>query len=210
MLEGKLMLVRDDGIPVKLVNVDGQASAMDPFTCLFDTFGTANTTTKVATAHTSDTLPNNGEDGLVNGIKSDKFNNIRVTYPMVENYVINAWSKFGLVRTMMNLKGIFFFTFSSNMGMESMLENGTWLIRSLPLILRKAMIGIHAEVELKDTLVVEVPKIEGNGYLFHTIRVEHEWKPTRCSTCKVFGHSLDKCPKKTVFDVNVKTQRQVV
>ncbi|GKC27885.1 zinc knuckle CX2CX4HX4C containing protein [Tanacetum coccineum] len=50
----------------------------------------------------------------------------------------------------------------------------------------RAMIDIHADVELKDTLVVAVPKL------------------------KVFGHSLEKCSKKTVYDVNVKTQRQVV
>ncbi|GKB09536.1 hypothetical protein Tco_0837848 [Tanacetum coccineum] len=40
MLEGKLVLVGDDGIPVKSLNVDGQASSMDPFTCLSNTFGT--------------------------------------------------------------------------------------------------------------------------------------------------------------------------
>nr|GEV18501.1 hypothetical protein [Tanacetum cinerariifolium] len=33
---------------------------------------------------------------------------------------------------------------------------------------------------------------------------------TRCSTCKVFGHLLDRYPKKTITDVNVKTQREVV
>nr|GEW03393.1 reverse transcriptase domain-containing protein [Tanacetum cinerariifolium] len=49
----------------------------------------------------------------------------RVAYPVVENYFKNAWSRVGLVRTMMNSK---------------------------------------------------VPKIEDNGYLFHSIRVEFEWK----------------------------------
>ncbi|GJX96758.1 hypothetical protein Tco_0352556 [Tanacetum coccineum] len=38
MLEGKLVLVGDDVIPLKPLNVDGQAYAMDPFPCLSDTF----------------------------------------------------------------------------------------------------------------------------------------------------------------------------
>ncbi|GJR29111.1 zinc knuckle CX2CX4HX4C containing protein [Tanacetum coccineum] len=40
-----------------------------------------------------------------------------------------------------------------------------------------------------------VPNLEGAGYTKETIRVEYEWKPSRCSTCFIFGHSLDDCPK---------------
>ncbi|GKA18036.1 zinc knuckle CX2CX4HX4C containing protein [Tanacetum coccineum] len=61
----------------------------------------------------------------------------RVVYQVVENYVKNACSRFGLVCTMMKSKGVFFFKFSSNARMESMLENGPWLIRYVPLILCK-------------------------------------------------------------------------
>jgi len=28
-------------------------------------------------------------------------------------------------------------------------------------------------------------------------RVEYEWKPTRCSHCKMFGHTGEECRKKT-------------
>ncbi|GJV52183.1 zinc knuckle CX2CX4HX4C containing protein [Tanacetum coccineum] len=189
----------------------------------------------------SDTPSNNGENGLVNVIKSDSLNSIipifyanwlngeqskRVAYPVVEKYVKNVWSRFCHVRTMMNSKGIFFFKFSSNSEMESMIENGPWLIHNVPLILRKwyrlvnvakedlqsvpvwlklhdvpimaftedglsvistklgtplmldtyttsmcmeswvwsssarEIIDIHADVKLKDTLVMSVPKIE--------------------------------------------------
>ncbi|GJV99831.1 zinc knuckle CX2CX4HX4C containing protein [Tanacetum coccineum] len=209
-----------------------------------------------ATVGTSDTPSNNREDGSVNVIKSDKLSsmgpvfyanhlngepskkvaNLRnlITpdgngggcYSMVENYVKNAWSRVGLVRTLMNLKGIFFFKFCSNMGMESMLENGPCLIRNVSLLLRRwsplanvfkedlesvpvqvklldvpitafmedglssittkhgtllildtyttsmcleswgrssfvrAIIDLHANVDLKDTFVVVVPKLE--------------------------------------------------
>ena len=39
---------------------------------------------------------------------------------------------------------------------------------------RALMIDLHANVELKDTLVVVVPKIKGNGYIMHSIHVEYE------------------------------------
>ncbi|GJS26752.1 hypothetical protein Tco_0487372 [Tanacetum coccineum] len=45
MLEGKLVLVGDDEIPLKPLNVDGQATIMDHFPCLSNTFSTSNTTT---------------------------------------------------------------------------------------------------------------------------------------------------------------------
>ena len=32
----------------------------------------------------------------------------RVSYPVVENYVMNTWSKFGLVKYMMNSNEVFF------------------------------------------------------------------------------------------------------
>ncbi|GKD61251.1 zinc knuckle CX2CX4HX4C containing protein [Tanacetum coccineum] len=49
-------------------------------------------------------------------------------------------------------------------------------------------------------------------YHMRTIRVEYEWTPSRCSSCKVFGHVLDECPKKPMSDVleNLKTPRQAV
>ncbi|GKD58667.1 hypothetical protein Tco_1296176, partial [Tanacetum coccineum] len=34
-----------------------------------------------------------------------------------------------------------------------------------------------------------------NNIFYKTIRVEYKWKPTRCGTCLIFGHSLDDCLK---------------
>nr|GEX42388.1 hypothetical protein [Tanacetum cinerariifolium] len=51
---------------------------------------------------------------------------------------LNTWSKFGLIKAMMNSNGVFFFKFNSKDGtMDAMLENGPWLIRNMPLILKK-------------------------------------------------------------------------
>nr|GEX86023.1 hypothetical protein [Tanacetum cinerariifolium] len=34
------------------------------------------------------------------------------------------------------------------------------------------------------------------------VRVEYEWKPLRCDSCKIFGHTCDQCPKKVVVSTH--------
>ena len=214
---------------------------------------------------------------------NDRYNNTvygfflgkRVAYPVVENYVKNTWSKFGLIKSMM-IKDMFFFKFGSKNGMEAMLETGPWFIRNVPLILNqwtpdanimkvdvsnipvwvklhdvpitaftedglsaiatklgnplmldsytaamctdswgrasyaRAMVELRADAELRDTIVVAVPKLSGEGFTTTTIHVEYEWTPLRCSSCQVFGHVFDECPKKKDSDVvnNLKKPRQ--
>ncbi|GKE55364.1 RNA-directed DNA polymerase, eukaryota, reverse transcriptase zinc-binding domain protein [Tanacetum coccineum] len=74
----------------------------------------------------------------------------------------------------------------------------------------KAMIELQVDVELKDIIIVAMPKCVGEVFYMCTIRVEYEWKPPRCSSCKVFDHVLDECPKNigSVVVKNVKTLRQ--
>ncbi|GJZ36927.1 hypothetical protein Tco_0583118 [Tanacetum coccineum] len=65
----------------------------------------------------------------------------------------------------------------------------------------RAMIELRADEELKDTIIVAMPKLVSEGFNMCTIRVEYEWKPPRCSSCKFFEHVLNECPKKIVSDV---------
>ncbi|GJX37625.1 hypothetical protein Tco_0250928 [Tanacetum coccineum] len=44
----------------------------------------------------------------------------------------------------------------------------------------RALTELDATCELKDRLVVTIPKSEGSGYRMETICVEYEWKPPRC------------------------------
>ncbi|GJZ23632.1 reverse transcriptase domain, reverse transcriptase zinc-binding domain protein [Tanacetum coccineum] len=60
----------------------------------------------------------------------------RLAYPLVENYVKNSWAKYGLKRVQMH-EEFFLFQFKTREGMESVLENGPWLIRRVPLILNE-------------------------------------------------------------------------
>nr|GEU88380.1 hypothetical protein [Tanacetum cinerariifolium] len=81
----------------------------------------------------------------------------RVAFRVVENYVKNAWKKFGLVRAMMNSKGFLFFKFASIEGMNGVFENGP-----------------RADRELKEDMVIAIPNVEYDGEIFHTMRVEYE------------------------------------
>ncbi|GJT64392.1 hypothetical protein Tco_1015872 [Tanacetum coccineum] len=57
----------------------------------------------------------------------------------------------------------------------------------------RAMIKLRADVELKDTIVMAMPKLSGEGFYTCIIRVEYEWP--RCACCKVFAHIQEECPK---------------
>ncbi|GKA38379.1 hypothetical protein Tco_0730930 [Tanacetum coccineum] len=61
--------------------------------------------------------------------------------------------------------------------------------------------GLSADMELKDNIVVAMPKLVGEGFYTCNVRVEYEWKHSRCACCKVFGHVQDECPKN--IDSNV-------
>lgn len=61
----------------------------------------------------------------------------RVAFPVVENYVMNVWKKYGITKAMMNAQGFFFFKFDSDTGLDGVLENGPWFIRKTPIVLKK-------------------------------------------------------------------------
>ncbi|XP_022014978.1 uncharacterized protein LOC110914498 [Helianthus annuus] len=62
----------------------------------------------------------------------------------------------------------------------------------------RALIEISADNDLKEYITVAIPKLVEDGYVTHKVKVEYEWKPQRCSTCCVFGHSDQSCPKNVV------------
>lgn len=43
--------------------------------------------------------------------------------------------------------------------------------------------------------MLAVPKLIGSGYTKENIHIEYEWEPPRCSTCLLYGHLNDECPK---------------
>ncbi|GJT03443.1 hypothetical protein Tco_0824612 [Tanacetum coccineum] len=108
---------------------------------------------------------------------------------------LGTWGKYGLVKSMLNsATEIFSFQFSSIDGLDAVLENGN-LFAIIRLFLKsgirmssyaRALIEVRADVELKDNIVVAMPKLVGEG----SIR--------------------DECPKNIDSDVvkNMKKPRQ--
>ncbi|GKF54178.1 hypothetical protein Tco_0161088, partial [Tanacetum coccineum] len=64
----------------------------------------------------------------------------------------------------------------------------------------RVMIELRADVELKDNIVVAMPKITKEGHYTCNVRVEYEWKPPRCSSCNGFGHIHEEFPKNRGVD----------
>ncbi|GJU38139.1 hypothetical protein Tco_1186493 [Tanacetum coccineum] len=96
------------------------------------------------------------------------------------------------------------FPFASIEGVESVLRNGPWMIREIPIFLTNCPLHSLSLMAMKigtpimldsDHLVMVVPNLEGNGYMKETICIEYEWEPPRCSTCLIFGHLNIDCPK---------------
>ncbi|GJW13092.1 reverse transcriptase domain-containing protein [Tanacetum coccineum] len=137
-VRGKLVLVEDDGIPLKPLNVGGQTIHMDHFPYLSNIFGTKKTTTKVAT---------------------DKFANFHTIVPPIGNgadVFISIESVLEVKEHFENFVYEFFLTkellIYSNTGIESFIENGPWLIRNVPLILRKLLDDVKVGNSKDDNL----------------------------------------------------------
>nr|GEU31384.1 hypothetical protein [Tanacetum cinerariifolium] len=114
----------------------------------------------------------------------------KVAYHVVANYVRNTWDKYGLVRSMFSLStGSFSFQFSSIDGLDAMFENafsedGLSAIATklgTPLMLdsytydmcmqswgrssyARVIIKLRADVELKDNIVMAMPKNNWEGH----------------------------------------------
>ncbi|GJT43511.1 zinc knuckle CX2CX4HX4C containing protein [Tanacetum coccineum] len=64
---------------------------------------------------------------------------------------------------------------------------------------------VNSEADLVDVVTIGIPYLSEDEFTKETIRVEYEWRPPRCDTCKIFGHVHDYCPKKVVSPPIVST-----
>nr|GEZ00253.1 hypothetical protein [Tanacetum cinerariifolium] len=60
----------------------------------------------------------------------------------------------------------------------------------------RALVEISVEVDLVGELVIAIPVGKDKGRSLATITIEYEWRPLRCSTCMIFDHTSEKCPKR--------------
>ncbi|XP_021974501.1 uncharacterized protein LOC110869566 [Helianthus annuus] len=59
----------------------------------------------------------------------------------------------------------------------------------------RALIEVQAGTELKKSVTVAIPALDGNGHSMVEVKIEYDWEPLRCSSCCVFGHDDSSCPK---------------
>nr|GEW54818.1 hypothetical protein [Tanacetum cinerariifolium] len=67
----------------------------------------------------------------------------------------------------------------------------------------RALIELSAESAIKDSVVVAIPFPNGSDHSLETLDVEYEWRPYRCSKCKIFDHDDELCPTRTKKDFPV-------
>ncbi|GKD49614.1 hypothetical protein Tco_1278590 [Tanacetum coccineum] len=129
----------------------------------------------------------------------------RLAFRLVKNYVQNVWAKFGIKR--IQLHGDFFlFQFETKEGILITTQIGkpirldaytsnmclqSWGRSAYA----RAHSWVSAEDAPKEELVIAIPLGKDKGHSLATIRIEYEWRPPRCSTCLIFDHTDDKCPK---------------
>ncbi|GJV14413.1 zinc knuckle CX2CX4HX4C containing protein [Tanacetum coccineum] len=68
----------------------------------------------------------------------------------------------------------------------------------------RALVEVSAEVPLVDSVDLDIPLEDGKGYTTVKIRIEYEWQPPRCGTCKNFDHLESVCPRKRMAGPVVK------
>ncbi|GJV49587.1 hypothetical protein Tco_1439799 [Tanacetum coccineum] len=67
----------------------------------------------------------------------------------------------------------------------------------------RALVEVSAEKPLVDSVDIDNPLEDRKGHTTVNIRIEYEWQPPRCGTCKIFDHLESVCPKK-LMDCHVK------
>ncbi|GKF03732.1 zinc knuckle CX2CX4HX4C containing protein, partial [Tanacetum coccineum] len=73
----------------------------------------------------------------------------------------------------------------------------------------RCLIEVNSEADLVDVVTIGISSLSEDDFTKETIRVEYEWRPPRCDTCKIFGHVHDYCPKKVVSPPIVATSNVV-
>ncbi|GJS59201.1 zinc knuckle CX2CX4HX4C containing protein [Tanacetum coccineum] len=72
----------------------------------------------------------------------------------------------------------------------------------------RALVEVSADKPLIDSVDIDIPREDGKGHITVTVRIEFEWHPPRCGTCKIFDHLESMCPMKRVADPSKKCDMQ--
>nr|GEU39807.1 hypothetical protein [Tanacetum cinerariifolium] len=137
----------------------------------------------------------------------------RLAFPMVENFVKYAWAKFGLNRAIMHHE----WKPNTLIKKEIVSKVPLWVkMHNVPILTyskgrseyARALVEVSAEVPLVDSVDIDIPREDGKGYTTFIIRIEYEWQPSRCGTCKIFDHLKGVCPMKKKAGPMKKSERK--
>nr|GEU49997.1 Myc-type, basic helix-loop-helix (bHLH) domain-containing protein [Tanacetum cinerariifolium] len=123
----------------------------------------------------------------------------KVAHPVVANYVRNTWGKYDLVRLMFSSStGLFTYQFSSMDILDAMLKNGLWSSYA------RVMVELKADVELKDNIVMAMPKITRDGHSTCANEKKTVKKPSQTSRGVSVGSKIGFKPQKEYRHVTKK------
>lgn len=81
----------------------------------------------------------------------------KLAFPVIQKEVRRLWKNVGLEEVFMNNKGFFFFKFSDEQGMLSILEESPWLMfNNMPLFLQRWRPGLTLTKNIHDKIPVWV------------------------------------------------------
>nr|GEW71435.1 hypothetical protein [Tanacetum cinerariifolium] len=183
LIEGKLLLVDDDGKPlpkvVSMIYTNSDSEVED----VFDEYVTFMASTCLKRGSDSGYVVNTAcpisYAKLVNGEPSRKSVNFRILITPMGNDAdvdIPLESIRAIIEQFSNTTSGFFLGKRATYLIVAHYVKNTWSKYGL---------------ELKDAIVVVMPKLVGEGFNMCTIRVEYKWKPPTFLSCKVFGHVLN-------------------
>ncbi|GKA42166.1 putative ribonuclease H-like domain-containing protein [Tanacetum coccineum] len=72
----------------------------------------------------------------------------------------------------------------------------------------RALVEVSADKPLVESVDIDIPSEDGEGHTTVNIRIEFEWKPPRCGTCKIFDHLENVCPMIHVAGPSMKGKLQ--
>ncbi|GKE07098.1 putative reverse transcriptase domain, reverse transcriptase zinc-binding domain protein [Tanacetum coccineum] len=115
------------------------------------------------------------------------------SFQVVQNYVVNTWTKFGFEKITRNDNSVYLFKFAYKKGE----------VTKVPVWVKLYNVPVLAYSEDGLSLIATQIEEEGDEYIKEVIRVEYEWKPPHCVECKSFWHGPNVCPKRTKEDIHV-------
>ncbi|GJS60552.1 zinc knuckle CX2CX4HX4C containing protein [Tanacetum coccineum] len=60
----------------------------------------------------------------------------------------------------------------------------------------RVLIELFTDKAIMDSVTVSIPFPNGTGHSLENLDITYEWRPLRCSNCKIFNHDDDCCPSR--------------